>query len=158
MKTAIDDLPAVSVSRLRALSEITAETKATTIAFGEVAFNVALALRRFPNGGSWSLFMCPCGRRARILRLFDDGLSCSQCLEARGLRCRVELIRTENRAAYHVPRIRARLNSDKPARLRPRPGRKLDRRVPLEARLRRNLIVAKQFALSEHDKTLRALK
>ena len=86
MKTAIDDLPAVSVSRLRALGEITAETKATTIAFGEVAFNVALSLRRFPNGGSWSLFMCPCGRRARILRLFEDGLSCSQCLEARGLR------------------------------------------------------------------------
>jgi hypothetical protein len=154
MKTAIDDLPAVSVSRLRALGEITAETKLTTIAFGEVSFNVALSIRRFPNGGTWSLFLCPCGQRARILRLFEGDLSCSQCLEARGLRSRVELIRTENRAAYHAPRILDRLNSTTPARLHPRPGRMLDRRVNLEAKLRRSLIVARQFAIDEHDKML----
>ena len=128
------------------------------VGFGEVSFNVAISLRRFPNGGSWSFFLCPCGRRARTLRLFEGGLACRQCLGARGLRPRVQLIRSENRAAYHAPRILARLNSDKPARLHPRSGRKLDRRVPLEARLRRSLIVAKQFALDEHDKTLRALK
>jgi hypothetical protein len=158
MKTAIDDLPSVSVSRLRALGEITAERKVTSVALGEVIFNVALSLVRFPNGGSWSFFLCPCGRRARIIRLFEGGLACRQCLGARGLRPRVQLIRSENRAAYHAPRILARLNSDKPARLHPRAGRKLDRRVPLEARLRRSLIVAKQFALDEHDKKLRALK
>jgi hypothetical protein len=154
MKTAIDDLSAVSVSRLRALGDITAETKTTTVKFDDVEFVVALSLRRFPNGGSWSFFLCPCGRRARILRLFEGGLACSQCLEARGLRYRVELIRTENRAAYHAPRILARLNSDKSARLHPRPGRKLDRRVNLERALRRAIIVARQFALEEHQKML----
>jgi hypothetical protein len=154
MKTAFDDLPAVSVSRMRALGDITAETKTTTVKFDDVEFVVALSLRRFPNGGSWSFFLCPCGRRARILRLFEGGLSCSQCLEARGFRARVELIRTEKRAAYHAPRILARLNSATPARLRPRPGRMLDRRATLEAKLRRSLIVARQFALDEHAKML----
>src|SRR5580704_12466422 len=103
MKTAIDDLPAVSVSRMRALGEITAETKVTSVRFGEIIFNVALSLRRFPNGGSWSFFLCPCGRRARILRLFECGLACRECLGARGLRPRVQLIATHKRAAYLAP-------------------------------------------------------
>ena len=158
MKTAIDDLPGVSVSRMRALGEITAATEVASVGFGEVSFNVAISLRRFPNGGSWSFFVCPCGRRARTLRLFEGGLACRQCLGARGLRPRVQLIRSEKRAAYHAQRILARLNAATPARLRPRPGRMLDRRANLEAKLRRSLIVARQFALDEHDKTLRALK
>ena len=103
MKTAIDDLPSVSVSRLRALGEITAETKVTRVAFGDVIFNVALSLVRFPNGGSWSFFLCPCGRRARIIRLFEGGLACRQCLGDRGLRPRVQLIATHKRAAYIAP-------------------------------------------------------
>jgi hypothetical protein len=70
------------------------------------------------------------------------------------LRARVELIRTEKRAAYHAPRLLARLNSDTPARFRPRPGRMLDRRSHLEGRLRRSIIVAKQYALDEHDEQL----
>jgi hypothetical protein len=80
--------------------------------------------------------------------------ACRHCLRARGLLPRVQLIPTEQRAAYHAPRILARLNSDKPARLRPRKGRRLDRRSLLEAKLRRSLIVAKQFALDEHEKVL----
>jgi hypothetical protein len=155
MKTAIDDLPAVSVSRLRALGDITAEAKTTTVKFDDVEFVVALSLRKFSNGGSWSFFVCTCGRRARILRLFEGGLACSQCLEARGLRSRVELVRTEKRAAYHAPRILARLNSTVPARINPRPGRMLDRRVNLEAKLRRSLIVARQHAIDEHNKMLK---
>jgi hypothetical protein len=73
---------------------------------------------------------------------------------ARGLRPRVQLIRTEKRAAYHAPRIFARLNATTPARINPRPGRMLDRRANLEAKLRRSLIVARQFAIDEHDKML----
>jgi hypothetical protein len=147
MKTAIDDLPAVSVSRLRALGDITAETKTTTVKFDSVEFVVALSLRKFPNGGSWSFFLCRCGRRARILRLFEGGLACSRCLKARGLRSRVELVRTEKRAAYHAPRILARLNSNTPARLFPRPGRMLDRRANLEFALRRLRIVARKHGV-----------
>jgi hypothetical protein len=158
MKTAIDDLPSVSVSRMRALGEITAETKITSVAFGEVIFNVALSLVRFPNGGSWSFFLCPCGRRARIIRLFEGGLACRQCLGARGLRPRVQLIRTEKRAAYHAQRILARLNSTMPARLHPRPGRMLDRQANLEFALRRSLIVAREHELERHDLRARRLK
>ena len=86
--------------------------------------------------------------------MFEGGLACSQCLVARGLRPRVQLIRTEKRAAYHAPRIFARLNATTPARINPRPGRMLDRRANLEAKLRRSLIVALQFAINEHDKML----
>ena len=150
-----DELPGVSVSRLRAMGEITAEMRTATVAFGEVAFNVGLTLLRFPNGGNWSGFICPgCGRRARILRLLEGQIMCWRCCKARGLRARVELTRTEKRAAYHLPRLLARLNSDTPARFRPRPGRLLDRRTHLEGRLRRSLIVARQHALDEHDKML----
>ena len=156
MKTAIDDLPSVSVSRLRAWGEITAETKVTSVAFGEVIFNVALSLVRFPNGGSWSFFLCPCGRRARIIRLFEGGLACRQCLGDRGLRPRVQLIATHKRAAYIAPRLIARLNSPSPARLNPRPGRLLDRRPRLEAKLRRTLIVARRHELEAHDRMLKA--
>ena len=103
MKTAIDDLPSVSVSRMRALGEITAATEVASVGFGDVAFNVALSLRRFPNGGSWSFFLCPCGRRARILRLFEGGLACRRCLGARGLRPRVQLIATREARCVSRP-------------------------------------------------------
>ena len=124
----------------------------------EVSFYVAVAHRQFPNGGSWSFFLCPCGRRCRILRLYEGAsLACCRCLGARGLRPRVELVVTPNRAAYLAPRILARLNSTTPARLHPRPGRMLDRRTNLEAKLRRSLIVARQHALDEHNKMLAKL-
>jgi hypothetical protein len=144
MRQAIDDLPSVSASRLRANGEITAEMKTATVMFGEVAFNVALSLVRFRNGGNWSFFFCGCGRRAKTLRLLDGRLRCRNCCKASGLHYRVELIPTEQRAAYHAPRILARLNSDKPARLRPRPGRKLDRRRNLEFALKRSMIVSRK--------------
>ena len=40
-----------------------------TVKLGEYEFTVGLSLFRWPNGGSWSFFVCPCGRRARIIRL-----------------------------------------------------------------------------------------
>jgi hypothetical protein len=154
MKIAIDDFPSISVSRMRALGDITSVTKTTTVTFGEVGFNVALALLRFPNGGSWSFFVCPCGRKCRTIRLYEGGLTCRRCLGARGLRPRVELIRTEKRAAYIAPRILARLNSATPARLHPRPGRMLDRRAKLELALKRSLIVERKAAIAQFEKDL----
>ena len=144
MKYAIDDLPAVSASRLRALGAITPDMTTTTVRFGEVDFSVGLALRRWPNNGSWSFFVCPCGWRTRVLRLFEGGLACKRCLKARGLRYRVELIATPQRAAYLGPKRLARLASEKPARLYPRNGQMLDRRVNLERMHRRSVIVARR--------------
>jgi hypothetical protein len=154
MSAAYDELPGVSVSRLRALGDITEAMKFATVQLGEYEFTVGLSLFRWPNGGSWSFFVCPCGRSARILRLFEGGLACCRCLKARGLRARVELIRTEKRAAYHAPRIISRLNSATPARLHPRPGRMLDKRANLELRLKRSLIVARRAAVEQFEKDL----
>jgi hypothetical protein len=44
-----------------------------------------------------------------------------------------------------------RLNSDIPARLRPRPGRMLDRRANLELRLKRSLIVERRAAIEQFE-------
>jgi hypothetical protein len=64
----------------------------------------------------------------------------------------VELITTEKRAAYLRPKRLARLNSDTPARLYPRPGRMLDKRTNIENALRRSLIVARQHRASKASK------
>ena len=155
MRTAIDDLPFVGVSRVRAAGEITAFSEVATVTFGDMSFTVGVQHVRFRNGGDWAFFLCPCGRRCRTLRLYEGFLACSGCLKRRGLRPRVQLFsHASKRTAFTAPRILARLNSATPARLHPRNGRMLDRRVPLEARLRRSLIVARQYALDEHDKML----
>jgi hypothetical protein len=57
MNAAYDDLPGVSVSRLRALGDITEAMKVATVKLGEYEFTVGLSLFRWPNGGSWSFFV-----------------------------------------------------------------------------------------------------
>jgi hypothetical protein len=136
------------------LGDITEEMKVATVKLGEDEFTVGLSLFRWPNGGSWSFFVCPCGRRARIIRLFEGGLACCRCLKARGLHARVELIRTEKRAALLTPNRLERLKSDTPARLNPRRGRMLDRRTNLELALKRSLIVARRAKIAQFDKDL----
>jgi hypothetical protein len=59
----------------------------------------------------------------------------------------VELIKTHKRAAYHAPKRLARLHSETPARLHPRPGRMLDKRANLEFALRRSLLAQRQHKL-----------
>ena len=151
MRTAIDDFPSLSVSRLRAAGHFRSNDATTTVAFADsaTAFVVALSHIRFPNQGSWSFFRCPCGRRALTLRLFEGELACRGCLKARGFRARVELIPTPARAAHTGPRRIGRL-AGPPARLHPRPGRLLDKRTHIEAALRRSQIVARQHAIDEH--------
>ncbi len=139
MRIAIDDLPMVSASRMRAAGEITADMKAATVRFGDegVEFNVALWVMRFRNGGSWSYFICGCGRKCRTLRLYEGELGCKGCLEAKGLRYWIEDLSKSERAAYRAPRLKARLMNEVPARLKPhlRWGT-LERRSRLEAALR----------------------
>jgi hypothetical protein len=148
MKAAYDELPGISVSRLRASGEIRPEMKTATVWFGEAGFTVGLWLMRFPNGGSWSYFVCPCGQRCQKLRLFEGGLACRHCFRARGLRPRVQLIATPKRAAYLAARRLERLNSSSPARLHARKGRVLDRRINIEHALRRSIIVARRHRVA----------
>jgi hypothetical protein len=137
MALAIDDYPSLSVSRLRASGAISPTDATTTVAFADgSSFLVGLSHLRFPNGGGWSFFICPCGRKARALRLVNGAeLACPGCLKARGLRYRVEDLSRSERAVHVASRLSARLNSSSPARLHPRPGRMLDRRLRLATAL-----------------------
>lgn len=79
LKPRRDDLPAIGVSRLRALHVITPDMRTVRLELGGLAFDVGLAHNRFPNGGGWSHFICPCGRLARTLRLLEGRLVCRTC-------------------------------------------------------------------------------
>jgi hypothetical protein len=139
MRIAIDDLPMVSASRMRALDLIRPEDRTAVVRFpAGGAFTVGLQHIRFPNSGGWSFFVCSCGRRCRTLRLFKGELGCKGCLEAKGLRYRVEDMPRHERAAHVAARLKARLASDTHARLKPHLRySKLERRSRLEANLRR---------------------
>ena len=129
-----DDLPAVHVSPLRANHTITLEVKSVLVAFGELIREVRVTHRFFPQGGSWSFFICPsCSRRVRTLRLYDGRLVCSGC---DGLLNRAQ---TEGRnTGERIERLRQQLYGPKPARRR---------RKALEMSLRRALIVDRRKRL-----------
>ena len=75
-----DDLPVVGVSRLRATGVIKLGDETVRVMFGELEREVRVTHRLFPNGGSWSFFLCPtCSRRVRNLRLYDGRVVCGWC-------------------------------------------------------------------------------
>lgn len=140
-----DDLPAVSVSRLRALGIIRPDMAKVTVKVADLERTVGLQHLHFPNGGGWSLFVCPhCGHRARTLRLTEDGrLVCWRC---DGLRYRCE----RRDRSLTIARLKALLYGE-PARLKPR-WLNLDRRRRLEASLRRALILDRQDRLDRANR------
>ena len=84
-----DELVSLTASRLRATGAIRLEDRHGVIAFGDKQRLVGLAHTKFPNGGSWSYFVCPgCRRRAKRLWLVDDAPRCRLCLEKLGVRYR----------------------------------------------------------------------
>jgi hypothetical protein len=161
MKPVIDDLPVVLASRLRALGLIGRDTKTTTIKFdgNEVEFVVEVTSKKFPRcGGDWSMFRCHCGRRCQKIRLFEGRPTCAHCIRAAGLRYRIEMVsHASKRAALTAPKRIARLGSTTPERLRPLPGMVMERRRRMEEKLRRSIIVARQYAIDEHDKMLKKM-
>jgi hypothetical protein len=158
MKHTIDDLPVVRASTLVAHGYIARGAVTALVRFGDdgVEHGVGVRMRQFPNGGFWARLICPrCGGGSQRLRLLDGQPACGKCIRASGLIYRSQSVRTETRHLITAPPRIASLNGDKPARVNPRPGRKLDRRANLEAKLRRSLIVARQHAIDEHDKMLK---
>jgi hypothetical protein len=157
MKIRIDDLPFIRVSTLVANGYIKRGDKAVLVRFGDdgVEYVVGVRPRRFRNGGFWAMFVCPrCDGGAQRLRLLEDTPACGKCVRATGLRYRVESTPTKDRHLLTAPERIARLNADKPARVNPRPGRKLDRRAPIEAALKRSLLVARRHGITEFEKKL----
>jgi hypothetical protein len=156
MKHTIDDLPVVRVSALVAHGYIS-RGAVTLVRFGDdgVEYEVGVRMRQFPNGGFWARFICPrCGGGSQRLRLLNGQPACGKCIKASGLIYRSQSVRTETRHLVTAPPRIALLNGDKPARVNPRPGRKLDRRTNIEAKLRRSLIVAREAKVSEFEKML----
>lgn len=116
----MDDLRIIAISRLRALGIITAEMTEFVVRIGDVEQNIGLALRKFPNGGSWSQFVCPaCGWKVRMLRLFDGALLCTRCCIRRGASPRTWSMSVKQRAERRIPRLRAMLESPTSLRLKP---------------------------------------
>jgi hypothetical protein len=73
MRVTQDDCPSISVSRLRALGEVTEGMGSVRVAIAGVEREVRLSHLRFPNGGGWSFFLCPvCGRRASSQIVRED--------------------------------------------------------------------------------------
>lgn len=132
-----DDLPAIPVSRLRKLGAITPAMKTVRLELEGLAFDVGLAHTRFPNGGGWSYFICPCGRLAQTLRLLEGRLVCRTC---DGLLARCQLGDRPNQwKGDKGPAIARRI-----ARLKANPRL---RRKALEASLQRALLVERERRL-----------
>lgn len=125
-----DDLPAVKASRLRKLGAITPDMKRVRLELEGLTFDVGLAHTRFPNGGGWSYFICPCGRLAQTLRLLEGRLVCRSC---DGLLARCQ---TADKAGP-IARLIERLE-----------GKGIKRRPKLELSLRRKLLVARERRLA----------
>jgi hypothetical protein len=150
MKRTIDDLPLVRVATLVALGEIGRDAKMARVRFGDdgIEHQVGVRVRSFPNGGFWAMLVCArCGGGAQRLRLLDDRPACGKCVRARGLIYRSQATRTEKRHAVTAPPRFARLNSDKPLRVHPRPGRTIDGRENIEFALPRSRIVARKHGI-----------
>jgi hypothetical protein len=80
-----DELVSLTASRLRATGAIRMEDRQGVIAFAHEDHGgdrkcIGIAHTKFPNGGSWSYFICPrCGGRRKKLWLVDDAPRCLSC-------------------------------------------------------------------------------
>jgi hypothetical protein len=79
--------------------------------------------------------------------LLDGRPACGKCVRASGLIYRSQSVRTEKRLTVTAPPRLVMLNSDRPLRVHPRPGRTLDGRANLEFALRRSRIVARKHGV-----------
>jgi hypothetical protein len=132
------------------LGVVDRNTKSVLISFGEddaLRRKIRITHRHFPNGGSWSFFICPqCERRKRVLKVHDGAVMCWRCCAARGVRYRSASGSPVERDAARMARLKElrELLDGGSARLHPRRGRVLDRRRDLTLSLRRALIRQRQ--------------
>jgi hypothetical protein len=146
-----DDLPNVSISRLRATGAITAETTTFVVRLGGVERTVGVELRRFPGGGNWSRFVAPCcGWKVRMLRLLDGELVCARCCISRGAGCRAWPMSRKQRAERRAFKLQAMLESKTSLRLKPVLWGTMERRKRHEAALARA-----EFVISRKSRRFR---
>jgi hypothetical protein len=146
-------LPSLNISRLRATGAISAEMTSVVVEGGRELVEVGLGLVRFPNGGSWSFFLCPqCSCKARTLRLYEGCLLCRRCLVARGVRWRCEPTSVKRRAAMRILKLKAMLESETSLRLKPVLWGKMERRKRHEAALARCEYIVNRSRFSQRVK------
>jgi hypothetical protein len=157
-----DELVSIGVSRLRATGAISLEDRHGVIAFGDEDHGgerrkcIGVAHTKFPNGGSWSYFVCPrCSGRKKKLWLIDDAPRCLSCCWSLGVRYRsaygfgrAERLRERDR---RVDGLQAMLEGG-PMRVKPMPpnwgNRRLDRRNRLTWALRQARIATRLAQLA----------
>ena len=143
-----DDLVSVNSARLRALGVIRPGAASAVVSFGEGADalkrEVKVWHRAFRNGRGISLFLCPaCGGKAQLLKLYDGGLRCRNCLKRSGVQFRIAYGTPAERAAAVAKRIEALKAKLAGGPLRVKPlagGMTVARRRELELSLSRALV------------------
>jgi hypothetical protein len=150
MRVFQDDLPVVSISRLRASGVITAETTEFVVKLGDIERTVGVRARRFPSGGGWSSFLCPsCGIQVRLLRLLNGEVICCRCCASRGVGPRCWPMNVQQRAEHRIPKLLAKLESEVSLRLKPGLRGTMERRQQLELSLRQSRLVLRQHNLRD---------
>jgi hypothetical protein len=158
-----DEFVSVKASRLKAEGKL--EGQQALIAFPDgVDRIIGIRHTKFPNGGSWSYFICPrCGGRKSKLWLINDAPRCLTCCRSSGVRYRSAYALGQNARLkerdQRVEKIAAMLECG-PIRLKPRPYRKApDRLKRLTITMRRGRIRLRlnQFAHLQSEYRPRAI-
>jgi hypothetical protein len=151
-----DELTSLSASRLKATGAIRLEDRLAVVVFGDEEGDrhrkcIGVAHTKFPNGGSWSYFVCPrCGGRRKKLWLVAYAPRCMKCCWSLGVRYRAaygfgQTARLRERDR-RVDRLQAMLEGG-PMRFKPVPpnwgNRRLDRRNRLTWALKRARIATR---------------
>ena len=148
-----DDLPSVRLSRLRASGLVTSDMKTVVIVFGEgddalrreVKVVHRVAFRTAANGHFFFALFAAAGPRLKL----HDRPMCRRCCLRHGVGYRISSGSPVERDVARVARLkklREQLDGG-PARLHPRPGRRLDRRWSLTVSWRRGMIRERQDLL-----------
>jgi hypothetical protein len=146
-----DGLVSLASSRLKATGAIRLEDRQGVIAFGDEDDGVkhrkciGVVHRKFPNGGSWSYFVCPrCGGRKKKLWLIDDAPLCLSCCWSLGVRYR---------SAYGFGRSERLSERDRYVdRVQDRRLRGRKRRLTMT--MRRSMIVCRLTQLAHQQKAM----
>ena len=154
-----DDLLAVNSARLRAMGVIKPDATSVIVSFGEGAdalrHEIRLWHRAWSCGRGISLFICPrCEGKAQFLRIYDGAPQCRKCLIRSGVQFRIAYGTRAERAearARRIEKLRAKLNGG-PLRVKPRKGRGVERRRPLELSLKRAMVVERLGLLEEVER------
>jgi hypothetical protein len=141
----LDELPSIRVTDMRRSGALTLDMTRVAVTLQEdsgapVSAQVSVVRFRMRSGGFFLQVICGrCGRRARVLRLYEAHIMCGRCT---GLRYWCEGKPAVRRAQHRIERLTAtRFHGGSVSH---RPGRTMERRAQLTASLRLSEIVVRR--------------